>query len=122
MLCDGVERAVRFITQHLVVGQALGAVKRHVQAIPLEADLSHVRRLRVRREAAARIYHLDLHKPYDQDRSRHSIDCGCWRIDWVPSSGSTSKRRAPFGRRSGSSGGRGLRGGGRGFGVGHDRR
>jgi Family of unknown function (DUF5682) len=84
VLCDGDERAVRFITQHLVVGQALGAVNEHVPTVPLEADLlSTCRRLRVRREAAARIYDLDLRKPYDQDRSRLFHRLRLLEIDWV---------------------------------------
>jgi hypothetical protein len=84
VLCDGDERMVRFITQHLVVGQALGAVNEHVPTVPLEADLlATCRRLRVRREAAARIYDLDLRKPYDQDRSRLFHRLRLLEIDWV---------------------------------------
>ena len=84
VLCDGDERAVRFVTQHLVVGQALGAVNEQVPTVPLEADLLRTcRRLRVRREAAARIYDLDLRKPYDQDRSRLFHRLRLLEIDWV---------------------------------------
>jgi hypothetical protein len=84
VLCDGDERAVRFITQHLVVGQALGAVNEQVPTVPLDADLlGTCRRLRVRRETAARIYDLDLRRPYDQDRSRLFHRLRLLEIDWV---------------------------------------
>ena len=84
MLCDGDELAVRFITRHLVVGQALGAVNEQVPTVPLEADLlGTCRRLRVRRDAAARSYDLDLRKPYDQDRSRLFHRLRLLEIDWV---------------------------------------
>jgi Family of unknown function (DUF5682) len=84
VLCDGDELAVRFITQHLVIGQALGTVNAQVPTVPLEADLlSTCRRLRVRREAAARIFDLDLRKPYDQDRSRLFHRLRLLEIDWV---------------------------------------
>src|SRR5215207_8602123 len=85
VLCDGDELAVRFITQHLVIGQALGTVNAQVPTVPLEADLlGTCRRLRVRREAAgARIFDLDLRKPYDQDRSRLFHRLRLLEIDWV---------------------------------------
>ncbi len=84
VLCDGDELAVRFITRHLVVGQALGAVNEQVPTVPLEADLvGTCRRLRVRRDAAARSYDLDLRKPYDQDRSRLFHRLRLLEIDWV---------------------------------------
>ena len=51
VLCDGDERAVRYVTEHLVVGQALGSVNDRVPTVPLEADLvTTCRTLRVRRE------------------------------------------------------------------------
>ena len=84
VLCDGDELAVRFITQHLVIGQALGTVNAQVPTVPLEADLlGTCRRLRVRREAAARMFDLDLRKPYDQDRSRLFHRLRLLEIDWV---------------------------------------
>jgi hypothetical protein len=71
VLCDGDELAVRYITDHLVVGQALGSVNQGVPTVPLEADLVRTcRTLRVRREAQVRFHDLDLRKPIDQARSQ----------------------------------------------------
>jgi Family of unknown function (DUF5682) len=71
VLCDGDELAVRYITDHLVVGQALGSVNQGVPTVPLEADLVRTcRTLRVRREAQIRFHDLDLRRPIDQARSR----------------------------------------------------
>jgi len=71
VLCDGDELAVRYITDHLVVGQALGSVNQGVPTVPLEADLVRTcRTLRVTREAQARFHDLDLRRPIDQARSR----------------------------------------------------
>jgi hypothetical protein len=71
VLCDGDELAVRYITDHLVVGQALGSVNEGVPTVPLEADLVRTcRALRVRREAQVRFHDLDLRRPIDQARSQ----------------------------------------------------
>jgi hypothetical protein len=71
VLCDGDELAVRYITDHLVVGQALGSVNAGVPTVPLEADLVRTcRTLRVRREAQVRFHDLDLRRPIDQARSQ----------------------------------------------------
>ena len=71
VLCDGDELAVRYITDHLVVGQALGSVNEGVPTVPLEADLVRTcRTLRVRREPAVRFHDLDLRRPIDQARSQ----------------------------------------------------
>jgi Family of unknown function (DUF5682) len=71
VLCDGDELAVRYITDHLVVGQALGSVNQGVPTVPLEADLVRTcRTLRVRREAQVRVHDLDLRRPIDQARSQ----------------------------------------------------
>jgi Family of unknown function (DUF5682) len=71
VLCDGDELAVRYITDHLVVGQALGSVNQGVPTVPLEADLARTcRTLRVRRETQVRFHDLDLRRPIDQARSR----------------------------------------------------
>jgi hypothetical protein len=71
VLCDGDELAVRYITDHLVVGQALGSVNQGVPTVPLEADLVRTcRTLRVRREAQVRFHDLDLRRPIDQARSQ----------------------------------------------------
>ena len=71
VLCDGDELAVRFVTDHLVVGQQLGSVDPGVPTVPLEADLTATcRRLRLRREPQVRVLDLDLRKPTDQARSQ----------------------------------------------------
>jgi Family of unknown function (DUF5682) len=71
VLCEGDELAVRYVTDHLVVGQALGSVNNGVPTVPLEADLIRTcRTLRVRREAQVRLHDLDLRRPIDQARSR----------------------------------------------------
>jgi Family of unknown function (DUF5682) len=71
VLCDGDELAVRYITDHLVVGQALGSVNQGVPTVPLEADLVRTcRTLRVRREVQVRFHDLDLRRPIDQARSQ----------------------------------------------------
>jgi Family of unknown function (DUF5682) len=71
VLCDGNELAVRYVTDHLVVGQALGSVNKEVPTVPLEADLVRTcRTLRVRREAQVRLHDLDLRRPIDQARSQ----------------------------------------------------
>jgi Family of unknown function (DUF5682) len=71
VLCDGDELAVRYVTDHLVVGQALGSVNNAVPTVPLEADLIRTcRTLRVRREPQVRLHDLDLRRPIDQARSQ----------------------------------------------------
>jgi Family of unknown function (DUF5682) len=71
VLCDGDELAVRYVTDHLVVGQALGAVNNAVPTVPLEADLIRTcRTLRVRRETQVRLHDLDLRRTIDQARSQ----------------------------------------------------
>src|SRR4029453_14064440 len=71
VLCDGDELGVRYVTDHLVVGQALGSVNQAVPTVPLEADLPRTcRTLRVRREAQLRFHDLDLRRPIDQARSQ----------------------------------------------------
>jgi Family of unknown function (DUF5682) len=71
VLCDGDELAVRYISDHLVVGQALGSVNEGVPTVPLEADLVRTcRTLRVRREAEIRFHDLDLRRSIDQARSQ----------------------------------------------------
>jgi hypothetical protein len=71
VLCDGNELAVRYVTDHLVVGQALGSVNDDVPTVPLEADLVRTcRTLRIRREAQVRFHDLDLRRPIDQARSQ----------------------------------------------------
>jgi Family of unknown function (DUF5682) len=71
VLCDGDELAVRYVTDHLVVGQALGSVNDGVPTVPLEADLVRTcRSLRIRRDPQVRFHDLDLRRPIDQARSQ----------------------------------------------------
>jgi hypothetical protein len=71
VLCEGDPVAARYVTEHLVVGERLGAVSDDVPVVPLEADLLRAcRSLRLRREASARTVDLDLRRPVDLGRSR----------------------------------------------------
>ncbi|SDU91535.1 hypothetical protein SAMN04488544_1907 [Microlunatus sagamiharensis] len=71
VLCDGDELALRFVTDRLVVGERLGEVPPAVPTVPLEADLAATtRRLRLKREPAARALDLDLRRGIDRERSQ----------------------------------------------------
>jgi hypothetical protein len=71
VLCDGDELAVRYVTDHLVIGQELGSVDDGVPTVPLEADLARTcRSLRIRRDPQLRFHDLDLRRPIDQARSQ----------------------------------------------------
>ena len=84
VLCDGDEHAVRFVTDHLVVGQALGSVNERVPTVPLEADLLKTcRTLRVRREAHTRAWDLDLRRSIDRSRSQLFHRLRLLDLDWV---------------------------------------
>ncbi|HEV2930172.1 MAG TPA: DUF5682 family protein, partial [Propionibacteriaceae bacterium] len=84
VLCDGDEHAVRFVTDHLVVGQALGTVNERVPTVPLEADLMKIcRTLRVRREPDVRHWDLDLRRPVDRNRSQLFHRLRLLELDWV---------------------------------------
>jgi hypothetical protein len=84
VLCDGDERAVRYVTEHLVVGQALGSVNERVPTVPLEADLVRTcRTLRVRREPELRHWDLDLRRTIDRNRSQLFHRLRLLELDWV---------------------------------------
>jgi len=84
VLCDGDERAVRYVTEHLVVGQALGSVNERVPTVPLEADLVRTcRSLRVRREPDLRHWDLDLRRTIDRSRSQLFHRLRLLGLDWV---------------------------------------
>ncbi len=84
VLCDGDERAVRFVTDHLVVGQALGSVDKRVPTVPLEADLVKIcRSLRVRREPDLRHWDLDLRRQVDRSRSQLFHRLRLLELDWI---------------------------------------
>lgn len=84
VLCDGDEHAVRYVTDHLVVGQALGSVSDRVPTVPLEADLVRTcRSLRVRREPDQRWWDLDLRRPIDRSRSQLFHRLRLLDLEWV---------------------------------------
>ena len=96
VLCDGDELAVRYVTDHLVVGQALGSVNDGVPTVPLEADLARTcRTLRVRREAQLRFHDLDLRRPIDQARSQLFHRLRLLGLSWIaPAESSACRVRA----------------------------
>ncbi|MCW2802781.1 MAG: hypothetical protein QOF52_1873 [Propionibacteriaceae bacterium] len=84
VLCDGDEVAVRFVTDHLVVGQALGTVSDGVPTVPLDADLTaQCRRLRIRREPTTRQHDLDLRTSHDQAKSKLFHRLGLLGLRWI---------------------------------------
>lgn len=84
VLCDGDEVMVRYVTDQLVVGQALGSVNDEVPTVPLEADLIKTcRTLRVRRVAQVRVHDLDLRRSIDQARSQLFHRLRLLDLPWV---------------------------------------
>jgi hypothetical protein len=72
------------VTEHLVVGQALGSVNERVPTVPLEADLVRTcRSLRVRREPGLRHWDLDLRRTIDRNRSQLFHRLRVLDLDWV---------------------------------------
>ncbi len=70
VLCEGSDVMTRLIQRKLVVGERLGTVPRATPMVPLQQDLRQQQRsLRLRPEASAREYDLDLRKPNDLARS-----------------------------------------------------
>jgi hypothetical protein len=97
VLCDGDELAVRFVTDQLVVGEALGSVSDQVPTVPLEADLIRLcRSLRVRREPTTRTYDLDLRRQIDQGRSCLFHRLRLLELDWVTPSRSDVQSQGTF--------------------------
>ena len=97
VLCDGDELAVRYVTDHLVVGQALGSVNRDVPTVPLEADLTRTcRTLRVRREARVRFHDLDLRRPIDQARSQLFHRLRLLTLRWIVPAESSVQSQGTF--------------------------
>ncbi|MET0695388.1 MAG: DUF5682 family protein, partial [Propionibacteriaceae bacterium] len=97
VLCEGDELAVRFVTERLVVGQALGAVNEAVPTVPLDADLAaRCRTLRIRREAWARVHDLDLRKPYDQEKSKLFHRLRLLELSWITPAESNVVGRGTF--------------------------
>ena len=97
VLCDGDELSVRYVTDHLVVGQALGSVNDGVPTVPLEADLTRIcRTLRVRREAQVRVHDLDLRRPIDQARSQLFHRLRLLGLQWVAPAESAVQSQGTF--------------------------
>ena len=121
MLCDGDERAVRYVTEHLVVGQALGSVNERVPTVPLEADLVRTcRTLRVRREPDLRHWDLDLRRPIDRNRSQLFHRLRLLELDWVRPAEQRHREPGHVPRGLGVALAAGvLRAAGRGVGLGH---
>jgi hypothetical protein len=97
VLCDGDELAVRYVTDHLVVGQALGSVNDAVPTVPLEADLvSTCRTLRIKREAQLRLHDLDLRRPIDQARSQLFHRLQLLGLRWIVPAESSVQSQGTF--------------------------
>jgi Family of unknown function (DUF5682) len=97
VLCDGDELAVRYVTDHLVVGQALGSVNQDVPTVPLEADIARTcRTLRVRREAQIRFHDLDLRRPIDQARSQLFHRLRLLGLRWIAPAESSVQSQGTF--------------------------
>ena len=97
VLCDGDELSVRYVTDHLVVGQALGSVNDGVPTVPLEADLTRIcRTLRVRREAQVRVHDLDLRRPIDQARSQLFHRLRLLGLQWIAPAESAVQSQGTF--------------------------
>jgi hypothetical protein len=97
VLCDGDELGVRYVTDHLVVGQALGSVNQAVPTVPLEADLARTcRTLRVRREAQLRFHDLDLRRPIDQARSQLFHRLRLLGLRWIVPAESSVQSQGTF--------------------------
>jgi hypothetical protein len=97
VLCDGDELAVRYVTDHLVVGQALGSVNDAVPTVPLEVDLvSTCRTLRIKREARFRLHDLDLRRPIDQARSQLFHRLELLGLRWIVPAESSVQSQGTF--------------------------
>ncbi|MCW2812021.1 MAG: hypothetical protein JWP61_2479 [Friedmanniella sp.] len=97
VLCEGDDLAVRFVTDRLVVGQALGSVAPGVPTVPLDADLQRQSRtLRLRREPQVRTHDLDLRTSIDQARSRLFHRLRLLDLAWVVPGESTVVSQGTF--------------------------
>jgi len=83
VLCEGSDLLVALIQRKLVVGERLGTVPPATPMVPLQRDLTdQQRRLRLRPEAEARDYDLDLRKPNDLARSRLLYRLALLDVPW----------------------------------------
>jgi hypothetical protein len=97
VLCGGDELAVRYVTDHLVIGQALGSVNDGVPTVPLEADLARTcRSLRIKRESQPRFHDLDLRRPIDQARSQLFHRLRLLGLGWIVPAESAVQSQGTF--------------------------
>lgn len=83
VLCEGDETMLRFVSNELVVGEALGSVPDNTPTVPLDADLrAQARRLRLKQQALAQQLDLDLRKDRDVARSHLLHRLRILGIDW----------------------------------------
>lgn len=83
VLCEGDETMLRFVSNELVVGEALGSVPDSTPTVPLDADLrAQARRLRLKQQALAQQLDLDLRKDRDVARSHLLHRLRILGIDW----------------------------------------
>ncbi|MEU6563625.1 DUF5682 family protein [Nocardia nova] len=83
VLCDGDEAVLRYISDELVVGEALGSVPDDTPTVPLDADLrARARTLRLPQQAAVRQLDLDLRTERDVARSHLLHRLRLLGIDW----------------------------------------
>ncbi|PPJ27911.1 hypothetical protein C5E45_15810 [Nocardia nova] len=83
VLCDGDESMLRFVSDELVVGEALGSVPESTPTVPLDADLrAQARTLRLKQQALAQQLDLDLRKDRDVARSHLLHRLRLLGIDW----------------------------------------
>ncbi len=69
-VCMGHEAPIRFIEQHLIIGNRLGAIPSEVPSIPLQRDLEQQQKsLRLKPDATQKILDLDLRQENDLARS-----------------------------------------------------
>jgi hypothetical protein len=91
VLCEGSDLLTALIQRRLVVGERLGTVPPATPMVPLQRDLQDQQRhLRLRPEAEARDYDLDLRKPNDLARSRLLYRLALLEVAWgTPQPGRT---------------------------------
>jgi Family of unknown function (DUF5682) len=83
VLCEGSDLLTTLIQRKLVVGERLGTVPPATPMVPLQRDLQDQQRhLRLRPEAEARDYDLDLRKPNDLARSRLLYRLALLEVAW----------------------------------------
>jgi hypothetical protein len=84
VLCEGNETAVGFVLRDAVVGEELGTVPDTAPMVPLEADLrATARSLRLKFDAAAKEYTLDLRAGSDLRKSQLWWRLRILGIDWA---------------------------------------